>query len=77
MFQVAKCLDEGDDLQPVFLGHVLQLDDVVRREAVESACHLHGPSVGEHVFVLDEERVAAGTTDQRELADAQACFLQF
>ena len=76
MLQVAKCLDEGDDLQPVLLGHALQVDDVLRREAVEGARHLHRPSVGKHVLVLDEERVAAGATDQGELAGAQAWLSQ-
>ena len=76
MFQVSKCLNEGDDLQPVLLGHALQLDDVLRREAVEGARHFHRPSVGKHVLVLDEERVAAGATDQWELAGAQACYPQ-
>ena len=34
VLQVAKCLNERDDFQPVFLGHAEQLDNVVRRKAV-------------------------------------------
>ena len=67
MLHVAKRLDEGNDFEPVLFRHGEQLGDVALREAVEGARDLHGAAVGEHVLVLDEQGVAAGSTNQGEL----------